>query len=228
MQNPLRPTTTKTRVAVFGGPGGGAVVAQSIRDIEAVDGTLELAGFLNDVFPVGHMVSGAPVLGKFSAWQDLPQDTQLTAPLHKVKEMQQRAQRIRALGVPQSRWISIIDPNASVASDVSLAYGAVISAQATVMPAVQIGAHVVVRHGAVIAHNTVLRDYVYVGSNAVLCGYVQADEGAHIAPGALIREHVRIGRFSVVGLGSVVLHDVPDFAMVAGNPAEVIGDVAPA
>jgi len=78
----------------------------------------------------------------------------------------------------------------------------------------------------VIAHDTVLGDYVYVGPNAVLCGYVCVDEGAHFAPGALVLERVRIGRFAVVGLGSIVLHDIPDFAIALGNPAHVVGKVS--
>ena len=35
-----------------------------------------------------------------------------------------------------------------------------------------------------------------------------------------------VGRYSVVGLGAVVVRDVPDGAVVAGNPARIIGTVA--
>ena len=35
---------------------------------------------------------------------------------------------------------------------------------------------------------------------------------------------VSIGNHVVVGMGSVVTKDVPDWAIVAGNPARVIGD----
>ena len=40
----------------------------------------------------------------------------------------------------------------------------------------------------------------------------------------MIRERCRIGRFAVVGAGAVVIKDVPDGAIVAGNPARVIGE----
>jgi acetyltransferase EpsM len=61
-----------------------------------------------------------------------------------------------------------------------------------------------------------------VGVNAVVCGYATVREGAHIAPGAVVREGLTIGRYSVIGLGAVVIENVPDGAIVAGNPARVI------
>jgi acetyltransferase-like isoleucine patch superfamily enzyme len=41
--------------------------------------------------------------------------------------------------------------------------------------------------------------------------------------GATILSGIRIGRGALVGAGSVVVHDVPPYAIVAGNPARVIG-----
>jgi UDP-2-acetamido-3-amino-2,3-dideoxy-glucuronate N-acetyltransferase len=36
---------------------------------------------------------------------------------------------------------------------------------------------------------------------------------------------VTVGQASLVGVGSVVTRDVPDYAIVAGNPARVVGDI---
>lgn len=49
---------------------------------------------------------------------------------------------------------------------------------------------------------------------------VTIGEGSWIGAHASIIGHVKIGRGSVVGAGSVVLRDVPDYCVVAGNPAE--------
>jgi len=45
--------------------------------------------------------------------------------------------------------------------------------------------------------------------------------GASIGAGAVIMCGVTIGKWAMVAAGSVVLEDVPDYAMVAGNPARV-------
>jgi len=49
--------------------------------------------------------------------------------------------------------------------------------------------------------------------------------GASIGSNATILGGVTIGENALVGAGTVVTHDVPDYAIVAGVPARVIGDV---
>ena len=46
--------------------------------------------------------------------------------------------------------------------------------------------------------------------------------GASIGAGSVIMCGVTIGKFAMVAAGSVVLEDVPEYTMVAGNPAKVI------
>jgi UDP-2-acetamido-3-amino-2,3-dideoxy-glucuronate N-acetyltransferase len=48
---------------------------------------------------------------------------------------------------------------------------------------------------------------------------------ASIGSNATILPEITIGVSAVVGAGALVTRDVPDFAVIAGNPACVIGDV---
>ncbi len=47
-------------------------------------------------------------------------------------------------------------------------------------------------------------------------------EGAVINPGSIITSGVTIGKNSIVAVGSIVSKDVPDYTVVAGNPARVV------
>jgi acetyltransferase-like isoleucine patch superfamily enzyme len=47
--------------------------------------------------------------------------------------------------------------------------------------------------------------------------------GASIGANSSIRCGATIGRWAMVGLGSVVIDDVPDYGVVVGNPARLIG-----
>jgi tetrahydrodipicolinate N-succinyltransferase len=51
---------------------------------------------------------------------------------------------------------------------------------------------------------------------------VTVNDGASIGARAVCVAPVIIGAWSLVAAGSVVIHDVPDFAMVAGTPARWI------
>ncbi len=53
----------------------------------------------------------------------------------------------------------------------------------------------------------------------------RAREGAAIGGGAMILPGVTVGRWAMVGSGAVVTKDVPDFALVLGNPARIVGYV---
>jgi acetyltransferase-like isoleucine patch superfamily enzyme len=49
------------------------------------------------------------------------------------------------------------------------------------------------------------------------------EDGATVGAGAVLVAPVRVGRCAMVGAGAVVVRDVPAHAVVAGNPARVIG-----
>lgn len=49
--------------------------------------------------------------------------------------------------------------------------------------------------------------------------------GATIGAGSIIGCDLEIGRFAMVGMGSVVTRSVPDFVLVLGNPARPVGAV---
>jgi acetyltransferase-like isoleucine patch superfamily enzyme len=71
----------------------------------------------------------------------------------------------------------------------------------------------------------VVGDYVTLASGVKLGGGVAVDEGAYLGAGAMVREGVRVGAWSQIGMGSVVLRDVPPGEVWVGNPARRLRDV---
>lgn len=57
---------------------------------------------------------------------------------------------------------------------------------------------------------------------------VVIEEGVWVASHALVLGPVRIGKHAVVAAGSLVLDDVPPYAVVAGRPAKVLKEIDPA
>lgn len=56
----------------------------------------------------------------------------------------------------------------------------------------------------------------------LLCKPVHIEKEAWIGAGATILPGVSVGKHAIVGAASVVTKDVPDYAVVVGNPARVI------
>ncbi len=94
--------------------------------------------------------------------------------------------------------------------------------KACVNAEVKIGKHCIVNTASVIEHECVIEDFVHISPNATLAGNITVKEGAHIGIGANIIQGVNIGKYAVIGAGAVVISDVPDYAVVVGNPAKLI------
>lgn len=87
---------------------------------------------------------------------------------------------------------------------------------------VTIGAFCIINNGAVISHNARIGDYVHIAVNATVSGNVSIGNGTLIGAGSIILPTISIGKNVIVGAGSVVTKDIPDNAVVAGNPSRII------
>ncbi|MDE5834435.1 MAG: galactoside O-acetyltransferase [Ruminococcus sp.] len=56
----------------------------------------------------------------------------------------------------------------------------------------------------------------------LVCKPVVIKKGVWIGAGATILPGVTVGKYAIVGASSVVTHDVPDYAVVVGNPARIV------
>ena len=117
--------------------------------------------------------------------------------------------------------VTVVHPEAFVASDAVLGFGVQILANATICTEVAIGRGSIVNTSANIDHETVLEEGVHVAPGATLGGRVWVGAGSMIAIGAVVLPRLRVGCNTIVGAGSVVTRDVPDHVVVYGNPAKV-------
>jgi len=112
---------------------------------------------------------------------------------------------------------------------------------------VEIGDNVKIQNGALVYHGTKIESGVFVGPGVIftndkkprainpdgtqksgsdwVVGETLVKYGASIGAGAVVVTGVTIGRFALVGAGAVVTKDVPDHALVLGNPARQAGYV---
>lgn len=85
-----------------------------------------------------------------------------------------------------------------------------------------IGDHVKTDDHVHIAHNCYLAQGALLTACAELSGGVKIGEFSWIGPNASVMQKVSVGKNAVVGIAANVRKDVPEDAIVAGNPAKVL------
>jgi acetyltransferase-like isoleucine patch superfamily enzyme len=79
-----------------------------------------------------------------------------------------------------------------------------------------------VNHKASVDHECQIGLGVHLAPSATLCGLVSVGDGAMVGTNATVLPRIQIGRGATIGGGAVVTKDVPDYAVVVGNPARII------
>lgn len=194
---------------IFGASGQGKVIASILKSI----GVADLKGFIDDT-PPSDEVFGLPVLHS-SSIHDFENQT-LIVGIGNNATRKKVAERLNA------SYFSAIHPSAAICKSVVLGAGTVVMPNAVVNADTVIGKHGIINSGAVVEHDCVLGDYVHISPNAALAGNTEIGEGSHIGIGAVVLPGVKIGKWATIGAGTVVLKDIPDYAVVVGNPGRII------
>ncbi|MGH3794564.1 MAG: acetyltransferase, partial [Pseudonocardiaceae bacterium] len=208
--------------------GAGGLAREVLAATRAVSTDWAVIGLLDDD-PMRHgtVVDGVPVLGGSDLVHDYPNVSVLACVASPHRPLG-RATLVRRLDLPAHRWATVVHPAASVAAGVVLGEGTVLLAGAVVTAPQLVGAHVVAMPQVLLTHDDAVGDFVTLAGRVALAGQVTVETAAYLGAGALVREGLRIGEAAVVGMGSVVLQDVPDRQIWAGVPARrlVSGDAS--
>ncbi|MCF7818260.1 MAG: N-acetyltransferase [Kiritimatiellales bacterium] len=138
---------------------------------------------------------------------------------------------------------------AHVMADVVIGEECNIGDHAFIESGVHIGDGVTIKNNALIWKGVHIADYAFIGPNVVFTNDLRPrsprmplmkeqalaesdwlvetyiEEGASVGANATIVAGVKLGKYCMVGAGSVVTKDVEAFSLVVGNPARVVGRV---
>ena len=206
-------------IVVYGAGGHGREVAALIGALRAAGADWDLLGFLSDdPRSVGQQVAELPVLGD-GEWLRKNVGTAVALGIGSPVDRQRVVQRITPL---VGAFPVLAHPTSQVMDRVGLEQGAVVFAGAVVSVDAHIGAFAAVNLLASVSHDCRLGPFATLAPRVALAGNTTIEEGVDLGTGALCIPGVRVGAWSVVGAGAVVIRDLPARCTAVGVPARVI------
>lgn len=138
------------------------------------------------------------------------------------------------IGPGTNVWqFAVILPNAVIGRDCN------INCHTFIENEVVIGDRVTIKAGVFIWDGITIEDDVFVGPNATFVNdkyphskmypenfqVTMIEKGVSIGANATILGGITLGRYAMIGAGSVVTKDVAPYTLVVGNPAKVVGSI---
>lgn len=113
---------------------------------------------------------------------------------------------------------TVMHPLAWVAPGSRIGAGSFIHVYAVVGPDCRIGNGTIISAHSVVGHDSHIDDWVHITPGVRIGGNVVIGRGAFLGMGCSVLPGMRIGKNASIGANSVVHKDIPDNAIVAGNP----------
>lgn len=129
---------------------------------------------------------------------------------------------IRKTGIPPEQFATLVHPSAEVVSSAKLGRGNVISFGARIGPEVVVADHVWVGVGTSIGHDCQVGAYTHFCDGVIIAGGVIVGAQCYLGIRAITHQYIEVGQGSLIGMGAVVMRNVPEYAIMSGNPAKNI------
>ncbi|MBV7568655.1 MULTISPECIES: NeuD/PglB/VioB family sugar acetyltransferase [unclassified Pseudomonas] len=201
----------------------GAANPETIRMIQAVQRSVpnqEFAFLDNDPAKQGTLFYGIPVVGGLDRVAELKGDDVRFVNLitgSTTTRYQTTCQIVEAGGQLGNFLHPAIDLTMT-----RMGVGNYLQEGVILQAEVSIGDNSSIHMGALIAHESHVGNSVFIAHGVSVSGCCEIGDGTFIGTNASILPRTRIGRWATIGAGAVVTKDVPDYAVVVGNPGKVI------
>jgi len=201
------------RLAILGASGHGKVVA----DIAELTGWGEVV-FFDDAWPVIKTNSVWPIIGNTDDL--LACNGDFSGVFVAIGNNDIRLKKLKLLRKLGTSIPSLIHPNAVISRYSVIDDGCVVCAGVVVNADSKIGFGSILNTGCSIDHDCFIDNSVHVSPGVRLAGGVKVGECSWIGIGAVVRQLITIGAYSVVGAGAAVVKNIPESATVVGVPAQ--------
>jgi sugar O-acyltransferase (sialic acid O-acetyltransferase NeuD family) len=191
-------------------------LARETLQAARVQDRYEVCGYVDDdATKWGSVLDGVEVLGGLDLVSNYPEASLVICAGHGAD----RESIAARLAVDELRYATIVHPSVSVPPSCQVGGGSVLLAGTVLTTCVDVRRHVVAMPNVTLTHDDVVEDFATLCAGVVIGGYVRVGRRAYVGMSAAVRERCWIGADAVVGMGAVVLRDVPESETWLGVPA---------
>jgi sugar O-acyltransferase (sialic acid O-acetyltransferase NeuD family) len=212
------------KILILGAVGNCIDILDTINAINVLlpEPRYQCIGFLDDDDKKwGTVIHDVPVLGGLDSVSQY-KDAFLINGIASPSSFWIRKEIADRIAVSTERFETIVHPTASVSPLAKLGRGVIIFQNATITTNVTVGDHTYILPNSVLSHDSIIGNYTCVAGGVIVCGNVTIGETCYLGANSTIKQGVTIGDQCLIGMGSVVVDDVQNNSVVAGNPAHFL------
>lgn len=198
----------------------GAVYAEYLLETKKYN----IIGFLDDdESKFGKLLNGIKVIGNVSELEKLSEIEDSLCVFVPIGSNEVRKRIIEYARKLRHKTPSFIHPSAIIHNSVNIGDTVYVLPGSQIMPFVTIEDNVMISMGVNIAHHSILNSNCFISQGSNVGASITIEESAFLGIGSTIMTGVKsVGSNSIIGAGAVIIKDVPDYAVVVGNPGRII------
>ncbi len=200
------------KLIILGAGGHGRVVA----DIALKSRRWKQIAFLDDDSSLQSFL-GINVIGAMNSMEQYLENCEVFVAVGNNKIRQKVFIDLEEMG---AKIPTIIHPDSSIGSNVTIGKGTVIMPGVVINCNSTIGKGCIINTCASVDHDNIICDYVHLSPGVHTAGTVQVGKGTWIGICASIRNDIQIVDNCIIGAGTVVVKDIMESGTYVGNPVK--------
>ena len=208
-------------LVLYGAGGVGAEIAVLVEDINRIQPTYNLLGFVVDTkyLKEGMYVNGYPVLGDDKWLLQHKSEVVCCCAIGTPSVRKKIQEMMESYGVT---FETLIHPTVRIHPTTTIGVGTVIAHYCGVSVQVSIGKGCFMNGYSAVGHDVKVGEYSVIMARCQVSGFSEVGNQVMLGAASFINSHIKIGDEATVVPGSIVFTKVKPSTYVMGNPAHKV------